>query len=156
MSAKVSVETYGDIPVPSKEDVQKIIDAIEPIALDSVRQNFGFGGRPERWRPLKKGGASYLFESGTLLQSIHSRQTVEEGFGAVDVESGDLPYAVIHQEGGYAGRNHSAYIPARPYMVFAEEDEQKMREKAIGMFITVLNTKQVDPKGKSVNRSEEF
>lgn len=28
----------------------------------------------------------------------------------------DLPYAQIHNEGGYAGRNRAAKIPARPFM----------------------------------------
>jgi len=28
----------------------------------------------------------------------------------------DLPYAKIHNEGGYAGRNHASKIPARPFM----------------------------------------
>jgi phage gpG-like protein len=31
----------------------------------------------------------------------------------------DLPYARIHDVGGWAGRNHAAYIPKRPYHIRA-------------------------------------
>lgn len=41
----------------------------------------------------------------------------------------DLPYAAIQNEGGYAGRNHSAKIPARPFM--KQTDKLTTMQKAL-------------------------
>ena len=46
-----------------------------------------------------------------------------------------LPYAAIHNEGGMAGRNRSAEIPARPYMGFGDGDERELLELAQSMLL---------------------
>ena len=119
-------------PVTIREDFTQQFQMIGEYMLDSVRQNFVRGGRPDTWAPLKvpirkgkggylgltvggsHGGPSFLFKSGALLNSVDyafDSESATVGAGA------GLPYARAHQF-GVPSRN----LPARPYMLFQEED----------------------------------
>lgn len=80
----------------------------------SIKRNFAEGGRPETWTPLKKNGQpSHLYKTGKLFGTMGSN------FGETFAEAGAmtlLPYSWVHQRGG--GNN----IPARPYVLFQQED----------------------------------
>ena len=149
----LEVQTDINIPIPQDGDWLKVVDGIRQIMLDGVHRQFIEGGYPEKWTPKKDGSASYLFAGGALVQGIDSEfgQQGDEFYARV-MTTGGLPYAAIHNWGGYAGRNHSAYIPARPYMVIAEEDQEKIGDSVVGMIVEVHESEPT----KSVNRREEF
>lgn len=123
--------------------------------MTSIARNFEEQGRPERWEPLKpatkiarwrrrnrgrsmytKGGRrtttrAYAFmtgmkilqDTGALKKSIHRRvigNILEIGTGPLVKD-----YARIQQKGGQAGRGRRVTIPARPFILFQEEDERE-------------------------------
>jgi len=126
------------------------LTAIKEVALDSIRQNFTDGGRPQAWAPLKWRQGTPLVDSGRLRASITGE------VNATSVVLGtNLPYAAIHQFGGtiqvpamtaapgkvlrFTTRDgsvvftkrtsaHQVTIPARPYMVLQPADETTMAQ----------------------------
>jgi hypothetical protein len=70
----------------------------------------GFTRNPARSKPYP--GVLH----GTLRSSVHFR--LESDGLTVHVGPGGAAsaYAAIHEFGGYAGRHHKTYIPARPYV----------------------------------------
>lgn len=76
-------------------------------------------------RKKKKGYAEgILTMRGDLLNSI----TFEASATHVDIIAGPTEYALIHQEGGRAGRGHATQIPARPYLGLSAEDQTEIRD----------------------------
>ncbi len=66
-------------------------------------------------RKLRRFGAKrILVAGGTLLRGIH--RGVDEARGLAFVSTIELPYARIHQLGGFAGRGRRTAIPARPFL----------------------------------------
>ena len=59
----------------------------------------------------KKGYTKKLQNRGTLAESIDFTTTTDALILGTNIE-----YAAIHQFGGFAGRNKSAFIPARPFL----------------------------------------
>lgn len=130
---------------------------------ESIEKNFDAEGRPTRWAPLspatlvgwvggyKKGGSyrtkggrltakgaaavsgrKILTQSGILRRSVYY---VAQGMGIEVIAGGaGLPYAAIHQFGGQAGRGHKVSLPARPYLLFQDEDIDWL-ERGIVMFL---------------------
>lgn len=77
----------------------------------------------EKWKPLSsatlkktKGTKKKLVDKGKLVNSIHTSHTTKSASIGTNV-----PYAVIHQFGGKAGRNHKVIIPARPFIPISKE-----------------------------------
>ena len=140
------------------KDLTFAMEVIGQYMLGSIHKNFEVGGRPKRWQRLSeatlkaqflygpagrrkgrriktkqrglsrqwlrfKGGKKILIHTGRLLQSI----TYEALKDKVEIGS-NLPYAAIHQFGGWAGRGRKVYIPARPYLVVQEEDIDWIKE----------------------------
>lgn len=105
------------------------LDAFGKTMMDSVRRNFDEQGRPDGWEPLaastarRKGNGAILVDTGRLRGSIGFRA----GHDRLTLYSA-LPYASVHQRGGAAGRGGSAVIPARPYLVFQEDDIARLRD----------------------------
>jgi phage gpG-like protein len=122
--------------------------------LGSIEKNFAAGGRP-KWPPLKLStllGWSYGFKKGGKYRTKRGGPT-KAGRAA---SAGRLPltasgllrrsvrvavvtprsvtigtsskYAAIHQFGGMAGRGRKVRIPARPYLLFQNEDVQRFTE----------------------------
>jgi len=69
--------------------------------------------------------------SGTLRSSVHFK--LESNGLTVHVGPGGAArkYAAIHEFGGMAGRGHSTYIPARPYVFTAWKKKQREVMSAI-------------------------
>jgi len=109
--------------------VQKLSDLSEPLEvfghsmMDSVILNFACQGRPKRWKPLaastirRKGSETALIDTGRMISSIG----VAGGPDRVMLRAG-VPYAAVQHYGGHAGRFGSPLIPARPFLVFQDED----------------------------------
>lgn len=125
----ISGTTEEHIPL-FNTNLTETMDKASKLMLTSVQRNFGEGGRP-KWKDLKKGGQSFLYQKGNLLRGIHRE------FDATSATVSTSPWVGnrIHQFGGWAGRNHASFIPARPYMMFQEEDVKKLNEMVIhGIF----------------------
>ena len=90
--------------------------------LDRFEQGVGPDGTP--WKPSKRAeaeGGQTLIDTRLLMGSIDfqaSDDTVEWGTNVI--------YAAIHQLSGMAGRNHSVFIPARPFIGISAEDEAEI------------------------------
>jgi len=115
-------------------NLRPALEEIKVYMLSSIEQNFAEGGRPRRWPPLsektivqrrKKGKwpGQILVQSGHLLGSIEG--TVRDDSVIIGTNK---PYAAIHQFGGKAGRGHKVSIPARPYLVFQDEDIEEIKQ----------------------------
>lgn len=101
--------------------------SINNVVAPSIARNFDAGGRPA-WVPLSeatvkiRGSAGPILDrTGTLRASASSPGLWE--FTQTDAYLPGLPiwYGVLHQEGfGGSGRAHP--IPARPFIMFQEED----------------------------------
>ncbi len=105
------------------------IEAFGRTMMDSVARNFDEHGRPDRWQPLsestlrRKGNDTILVDTGRLRGSIGYRV----GRDSLTVYA-EMPYASVHQLGGSAGRGKAAAIPARPFLVFQDEDVGRLVE----------------------------
>jgi phage gpG-like protein len=104
--------------------VARLQPALKPLlasALTSTLNKYFAGSGPAR------GAATTLLtsRSGNLFSSVvNSLQVSIQGPNLAVSIGSDLPYAAIHEFGGYAGRRgpfkkkngRRAYIPARPYL----------------------------------------
>lgn len=110
-------------------DLTPVMDKAGALMLSSVADNFASQGRPERWQGLapstveRKGSGAILVETGRLMSSV--------GFSAGPdslLVRARAPYALVQQEGGHAGARLKAEIPARPFLLFQEEDVQAIKD----------------------------
>lgn len=115
------------------ENLKPLMKNIAGIMAYSAEENFASEGRP-KWEDLKprtkkqrqrKGHwpGQILQVSGQLASSVNTYYDNESA-----VIGSNLTYAAIHQLGGNAGKNHSAKIPARPYLQLTDEDFQEILE----------------------------
>jgi phage virion morphogenesis protein len=126
----------------------------------SIEKNFAAGGRPAKWRPLagstlksflasrksfrtkagsvsKKGAAALsgrlpLTDKGILRRSIAPTEIRANGI----VIGTNKIYAAIHQFGGQAGRGKKVPIPARPYLLFQDEDITYLEMTLVNYILT--------------------
>ena len=95
-------------------DTGKINSIENKAAKGVIRMAYDIGNQARRNAPYK---------TGALSNSIR----VEESGDFVEVIAGgsyagrNIPYAAIQEFGGYAGRNHSAYIKGKHYMERAKD-----------------------------------
>lgn len=112
--------------------VIQVYEALQPLIYQSLRTAVPkyFAGS------ASKGQSSNLLtpRSGNLLNSVlNSIQVSPDGQSLAVSIGSDLPYARIHEYGGFAGRRgpykkkngHRSYIPPRPYLRPAINDLQK-------------------------------
>lgn len=88
-------------------------------------------GRRIKLRGKKDGRANraILEKDGTLRRSLNGKVS-----GSTVFIFTDSPYATVHNEGGRAGRNHSARIPKRQFMGrsrMLDADIQRMIQKEV-------------------------
>lgn len=126
MSTAAEIETLLKVYI---EGVRiRALKILEVEGLKSIRQNFQAEGRPTRWEPRKLGTAYAAKMSGHkilrgMTNRLFSMTTAKADFEGSKVEIGNnIIYGRIHQEGGMAGRNLAAKIPARPYLIIPPED----------------------------------
>ena len=112
----------------------EIGSALEGTTKDRFRTKTAPDGTPwleltEGWlqRKRERGFAEgILTMRGDLLNSI----SFEAGADFAQIVAGPTDYALIHQQGGQAGRDRATKIDARPYMGLSPEDEAEIREAA--------------------------
>lgn len=121
--------------VTDTRHVEKPLKAAGTYMLGSIEKNFKASGRPNRWAALssgtiagrrnkKKSSIKILIDTGRLKNS-HSMKTVSEG-----VQIGTNVIYAPRQHFGYSGgsgRGH-AKTPARPFLMFQEEDIREIGE----------------------------
>jgi phage virion morphogenesis protein len=116
------------------------------LVVNSSKENFRQGGRPETWIPLadstllklmggkqgsqKKRGkgtqvkaVNKLADKKTLIESKRLMNSITYNAMNDNVNIGtNVVYGAIHQLGGQAGRGLKANIPARPYLMVQDGD----------------------------------
>lgn len=116
-------------------DMTPILDEIGEAFVSSVQRNFQVGGRfgkanpygggTQHWVPsgraIREAGGT-LTDTGQLAASITFRRKGKTG---LTVGTNKI-YGAVHQYGGRAGRNNSALIPARPFIVLQDDDLQEV------------------------------
>lgn len=127
-----SVDRARNLTVPMKRGAA--------IMMASTEQNFSIGGRPVRWVSLKistlKEKMRKGYSSQPLIRSGFLKASIIPKIESMGFKIGtSVKYARIHQKGGFAGRNKSAYIPSRPYLVFQKTDIQEINETVKGYII---------------------
>ena len=99
----------------------------------SIDRNFASSGRPKHWKPLARVTLMQKLKAGySLMPLIRSGARGLQGSISSRTRNNKLAigtsiaYGRIHQFGGFAGRNRRVFIPARPYLVFQEEDLKRI------------------------------
>lgn len=146
----LTIEISGTLPQVNT-DLTPAFETISDIMFNSVLDNFLFGGRPDKWQNLKEFGVvssyeSHLRKSGDLINAI--QKGFDSQSATVGIDTDVIPYAAIHNFGGtikhpgskkfqvfsygdsiiftHGTKPHDIDIPARPYMLFQEEDKTKI------------------------------
>jgi phage gpG-like protein len=115
--------------------------SISEILIKSRLHDFEIGGDPP-WKPSQKilgGMNTYNIYSGghmarpkggkTLIGdgTLRDRHKTEYFPNAVEITFGEgLPYTMIHQMSGWAGRGHKSFIPARRHVVIHPKDQERI------------------------------
>jgi phage gpG-like protein len=126
------------------------------VAVASIKENFEVGGRPTHWVPhapstiqrrigrrkvlrqqaarnLRSNASPFRITFQKLLVVTGTLSNVSAQPAATSVKIGTNPasraYAAIQNFGGRAGRGRKVLIPARPFMLLQEEDQQVMQEQ---------------------------
>lgn len=113
------------------KNVASPLRAFGRVMLRSIADNFDREGRPQQWQGLSqatRGGrrgrqpfaSRILQDTGVLKSSV--RFLVRGNTLRIGPTGPAAIYARIHQLGGRAGRGLSVTIPARPYLLFHNED----------------------------------
>lgn len=132
--------------VEQAKDLTPIAGAIRNILLTSIDRNFSeggrygtenvFGGGSTRWKPsgrAQRDGGQTLVDTGQLAASIQ----VNVVGNSVQIGTNKI-YGAIHNYGGTAGRNQSARIPARPFLVIQNEDLEDIGESLARYLIRLV------------------
>lgn len=114
--------------------IPRILEGIGVYMVSSVIENFEAGGRPEKWQKLadstlaqkqKRGKTLTLIDSGFLRAGIMS--WVSGNSVLIGPTGPAKPYARIQDRGGETGVDGGTIIPARPYLLLQEADEEYIR-----------------------------
>lgn len=81
-----------------------------------------------------KGHMGTLMFEPKLMNSINHQVTSDD---SVSIGSSML-YAMIHQEGGMAGRGRKVRIPARPYIGLSDKEKRLIEEKVVDWVKKIL------------------
>lgn len=100
-------------PITVNDDFSKFLPRVAEILEESIIETVLVGGRPSKWIPTKS-GLPPLKGRGVLWSTL--KKETGSNYAQAGWGSG-LKYAWIHQKGGWAGRNHASYIPARPQTI---------------------------------------
>jgi phage virion morphogenesis protein len=123
-----------DVAAKDMEDFSKPLKtSVEKVIAPSIAKNFDAGGRP-KWTPLSEATVqmrgqqgSTLVRTGTLKDSASSPGLWE--ISQTDALLPGLPvwYGNLHQM-GFEGTDRAHPIPARPFIMFQEEDVTAIEE----------------------------
>ncbi len=120
------------------EDPQQVMRGVAGIMADAAEDQFEAEGRPA-WRQLAEATVARRTRQGTwpgrILQissgGLAASVVTATGTTTAAIGSNKV-YAAIQQLGGQAGRGHKVTIPARPYLVFGEDEREEALELLAG------------------------
>lgn len=113
--------------------------AVREVVIPSMQENFNVGGRPE-WEPISdatsliKGKVTAsqgtLVRTGTLQKNMAflSLWSINTTSAAITELPSRIAYGGIHQAGSSSGSGRGSNIPARPFAVIQDEDEDKISD----------------------------
>ena len=141
----IELRLSGQLPELNMDFSDRMKDSAE-VMERAIQLNFTMGGRPPArdwpiygqtpWEPLKPPrSGTPLVATGAFYNSVNGRSGntwAEVGAGG---NFGDIRIPAIHQFGGMAGRNRTARIPARPYMVLTDYDLDQLANIMMRQFI---------------------
>lgn len=110
------------------KNVATPLRAFGRVMLRSIADNFEQGGRPDKWQGLadatkrSRRGTRALALSNTGILKNSVQFLVQGNTLRIGPTGPASIYARIHQLGGQAGPGLSVTIPARPYLLFQNED----------------------------------
>jgi len=107
------------------QDLSPVFRSFGEYMIRSIGKNFREGGRPGKWEEsqrVKESGGKTLIKTRRLQNSI----TYKTDKTSLTLGS-NVIYARIHQLGGQAGRGRKTTIPARPYLMFQDDDFAYLR-----------------------------
>jgi len=144
--------TVGGTVPEVRENHTEAFQGIAQILERAIQLNFSAGGRlpsqrffPEEarhfpWEPLKPPrSGTPLVATGRFYASVRSEFDSDSASVFAGGNFADIRIPMIHQKGGMAGRNHSARIPARPFMVLTDHDMDQIADKFLEEFIISKN-----------------
>lgn len=110
------------------ENLRPLMKNIAGIFAYATEENFREEGRPDKWTDLaeitkknrtkkRKWPGQILQVEGKLAASVNTQYDDNSA-----VIGSNLPYARIHQLGGFAGKNKKVKIPARPYLQLTDDE----------------------------------
>lgn len=140
----VDVDIKPDLPELEETELEKLAHELGDVVLDEIRQNFRFGGRPDKWEPLAKGGPSFLFDTGNLLMSLEMTNGVAESDVWAEVST-DVDYAEYVNFG-------TSRMPQREFATLGDESIERIKELAGLRIVEILKSE----KTKTTNKREEF
>lgn len=126
-------------------NLRPVMKVVGEIVHESIQTNFEKGGRPTKWKELKRATIKERRRIGKWLGRILVRSGTRGGLmGAISYRAfndrvvmlaGKI-YAAIHHFGGMAGWGKKVKIPARPYMMIQDEDWAEIKA-ALSEYIIV-------------------
>jgi len=129
-------------------DLKPVFDDIGELLLYLVHENFENESASDgkEWEELSPRYLDYkekvkkekkLQLSGRLADSIDFASSSDHL-----ILGSNLEYAPIHQFGGFAGRDKSSYIPARPYLPITKNEEfySEVVEEILSMLKEYIKT----------------
>lgn len=116
----LNIEIQGKLPSLDGFEFSNTFEKVARYMELSIKRNFAEGGRPQ-WQAKKDGSPSHLYISGALFNTIGFE------YGADFAEAGAmalLPYSWVHQAGFSGVKKNGVFMnmPARPYVMFQDED----------------------------------
>lgn len=135
----IEITLTGNLPPDFKEmDFTESLGKIAFTLQQSIKHNFEMGGVPRAWAQIKRTGQpSNLFKTGALLNQIQEGvEPLRAWAGIPDGQETAVIYARTHQWGD-SRRN----IPARPYIMFQEEDIAFVKQELVGALTEFFHAK---------------
>ena len=145
----IELRLSGQLPELNMDFSDRMKDAAE-LMERAIQLNFTMGGRPPArgwpvygqtpWEPLKPPrSGTPLVATGAFYRSINNRSDKTWAEVGVGGNFNDIRIPAIHQYGGMAGRNRTARIPSRPFMVLTDHDMDGLAGIMMRQFIITTN-----------------
>jgi phage gpG-like protein len=126
------METFG---LNVRSFREPLTNAIKKVMIPSIQQNFNVGGRPA-WQPVSDATEQQKFmygaegppltRTGNLKRNMtyFSIWTVTTTDASIQSLPDRIGYGAVHQEGTPNGSGRGSNIPARPFAVIQDDDEE--------------------------------
>lgn len=125
----IELKVSGEIP-EIESDFSSAMKGVADLMERAIQLNFSMGGRPSPWPALKPPrSGTPLVATGRFYRSIQSSHGPTWAMVEAGGNFNDVRIPMIHQYGGFAGRNLASYIPPRSYMVLTQHDLSQIAEK---------------------------